>query len=177
MKILYALMRFYSYLFTLFLSVFLTGFGAVAYLSGLHNWKIDTFIWTGEDLSKAMLILGVLGGLSVLMAFFNIFRGLLPVMALIFFGLIVYGFFWQSYRFAEASGQFLRQAEDRHGIADILQEKRKRRAAGRSDDGVVNLGRHQPLGHGPDQVIFRIMSVGLRDGRSAADFKQDQRML
>ena len=102
MKILYALMRFYSYLFTLFLSVFLTGFGAVAYLSGLHNWKIDTFIWTGEDLSKAMLILGVLGGLSVLMAFFNIFRGLLPVMALIFFGLIVYGFFWQSYRFADA---------------------------------------------------------------------------
>ncbi len=102
MKILHALMRFYSYLFTLFLSVFLTGFGAVAYLSGLHNWKIDTFIWTGEDLSKAMLILGVLGGLSVLMAFFNIFRGLLPVMALIFFGLIVYGFFWQSYRFADA---------------------------------------------------------------------------
>ena len=102
MKILHALMRFYSYLFTLFLSVFLTGFGAVAYLSGLHNWKVDTFIWTGEDLSKAMLILGVLGGLSVLMAFFNIFRGLLPVMALIFFGLIVYGFFWQSYRFADA---------------------------------------------------------------------------
>ena len=102
MKILHALMRFYSYLFTLFLSVFLTGFGAVAYLSGLHNWKIDTFIWTGEDLSKAMLILGVLGGLSVLMAVFNIFRGLLPVMALIFFGLIVYGFFWQSYRFADA---------------------------------------------------------------------------
>ena len=102
MKILHALMRFYSYLFTLFLSVFLTGFGAVAYLSGLHNWKLDTFIWTGEDLSKAMLILGVLGGLSVLMAFFNIFRGLLPVMALIFFGLIVYGFFWQSYRFADA---------------------------------------------------------------------------
>lgn len=101
MKILHALMRFYSYLFTLFLSVFLTGFGAVAYLSGLHNWKIDTFIWTGEDLSKAMLILGVLGGLSVLLAFFNIFRGLLPVMALIFFGLIVYGFFWQSYRFAD----------------------------------------------------------------------------
>lgn len=102
MKILHALMRFYSYLFTLFLSVFLTGFGAVAYLSGLHNWKIDTFIWTGEDLSKAMLILGILGGLSVLMAVFNIFRGLLPVMALIFFGLIVYGFFWQSYRFADA---------------------------------------------------------------------------
>ena len=102
MKILHALMRFYSYLFTLFLSVFLTGFGAVAYLSGLHNWKLDTFIWTGEDLSKAMLILGVLGGLSVLLAFFNIVRGLLPVMALIFFGLIVYGFFWQSYRFADA---------------------------------------------------------------------------
>ena len=102
MKILHALMRFYSYLFTLFLSVFLTGFGAVAYLSGLHNWKIDTFIWTGEDLSKAMLLLGILGGLSVILAFFNIFRGLLPVMALAFFGLIVYGFFFQGYRFADA---------------------------------------------------------------------------
>jgi hypothetical protein len=102
MKILHALMRFYSYLFTLFLSVFLTGFGVVAYISGLHNWKIDTFIWTGEDLSKAMLILGVLGGVSVLLAFFNIFKGLLPVMALIFFGLMVYGFFYQGYRFADA---------------------------------------------------------------------------
>ena len=102
MKILHALMRFYSYLFTLFLSVFLTGFGVVAYISGLHNWKLDTFIWTGEDLSKAMLILGILGGLSVLLAFFNIFKGLLPVMALIFFGLMVYGFFYQGYRFADA---------------------------------------------------------------------------
>ena len=102
MKILHALMRFYSYLFTLFLSVFLTGFGVVAYISGLHNWKLDTFIWTGEDLSKAMLILGVLGGVSVLLAFFNIFKALLPVVALIFFGLMVYGFFYQGYRFADA---------------------------------------------------------------------------
>ncbi len=102
MKILHALMRFYSYLFTLFLSVFLTGFGVVAYISGLHNWKLDTFIWTGEDLSKAMLILGILGGSSVLLAFFNIFKGLLPVMALIFFGLMIYGFFYQGYRFADA---------------------------------------------------------------------------
>ena len=57
MKILHVVMRFYSYLYTLFISVFLTGLGVVAYLSGLHNWKVDTFIWTGEDLSKAMFTL------------------------------------------------------------------------------------------------------------------------
>jgi hypothetical protein len=102
MKILHVLMRFYSYLFTLFLSVFLTGMGVVAYISGLHNWKLDTFIWTGEDLSKAMLLLGVLGGISVLLAFIKVFRALLPVMALIFFGLMIYGFFYQGYRFPDA---------------------------------------------------------------------------
>ena len=101
MKILHALMRFYSYLFTLFISLFLAGFGIVAFISDLHNWKIDNFIWSGKDLSSAMLILGLLGGASVLLAFFNIFRALLPVMALIFFGLMIYGFFWSPYKFAD----------------------------------------------------------------------------
>jgi hypothetical protein len=101
MKILHALMRFYSYLFTLFLSAFLFGIGTVAYLSGLHNWKLDTFIWTGQDLSTAMIACGVVGGISVVLAFFNFFRFLLPLVALSFFGLIVYGFFYQGYRFAD----------------------------------------------------------------------------
>lgn len=102
MKILHVLMRFYSYLFTLFLSIFLTGIGTVAYLSDLHNWNVDTFPWKGKDISTAALILGVMGGLSVILAFFDWFRGLIPVMALVFFGLIVYGYLYQSYRFADA---------------------------------------------------------------------------
>jgi hypothetical protein len=98
MKILHALMRFYSYLYTLLISFFLTGFGVVAYISGLHNWKIDTFIWTGQDLSTAMLAIGVTGGVSVLLAFFNVFRYLLPLVTLGFFGLSVWGFIVQGYK-------------------------------------------------------------------------------
>jgi hypothetical protein len=98
MKILHALMRFYSYLFTLFISLFLTGFGVVAFVSDLHNWKIDTFIWTGKELSTAMLALGLLAGISVVLAFFNWFRFLLPLVALAIFGLSVYGFLYQGYR-------------------------------------------------------------------------------
>ncbi|WP_155121201.1 hypothetical protein [Bryobacter aggregatus] len=101
MKILHALMRFYAYLFTLFISLFLGGISLVAFLSGLHNWKLDTFIWTGQDLSIAMLTLAVLGVAAVLLAFFNIFRGLLPLVALAIFGIIIYGFFWNSYKFAD----------------------------------------------------------------------------
>ncbi len=101
MKIIHALMRFYSYLFTLLISVFLGGVGVVAFISDQHNWKIDTFIWTGKDLSIAMLTLGVLGGASVLLAFFGWFRALLPVIALVFFVLMIYGFFWSPYKFAD----------------------------------------------------------------------------
>jgi hypothetical protein len=99
MKILHALMRFYSYLFTLGPAVFLAGMGAVAYISGQHNWKIDTLPWTGEGLSTAFLIFGLLGILSVPLAFFNWFRWLLPLVAFVYAFGIVYAFFWQSYRF------------------------------------------------------------------------------
>jgi len=97
-------MRFYSYLFTLLISVFLTGFGAVAYISGLHNWKIDTFIWTGQELSTAMLAVGITGGISVLLAFFNVFRYLLPLVTLGLFGLSVYGFIVQGYKIEGVEG-------------------------------------------------------------------------
>lgn len=108
MKILHALMRFYSYLYTLFISFFLTGFGTVAYISDLHNWKLDTFIWTGKELSTAMLVVGIIGGLSVVLAFLNWFRFLLPLVTLFLFGMCVYGFILQGYRTDGAeSGQWI----------------------------------------------------------------------
>lgn len=102
MKILHALMRFYSYLFTLLISAFLGGVGMIAFISDQHNWKIDTFVWSGKDLSIALLIFGVMGGAAVLLAFFDVFRGLLPVMALILFGMMIYGFFWGPFKFADS---------------------------------------------------------------------------
>ncbi len=99
MKILHALMRFYSYLFTLGPAVFLTGMGAVAYISGQHNWKIDTLPWTGEALSKAFLVIGGLGLLAVPLAAMNWFRWLMPLVAFLYALGIIYAFFWQSYRF------------------------------------------------------------------------------
>ncbi len=102
MKILHALMRYYSYLFTLGPAGLLTGLGLVAYISGQHSWKIDTLPWSGQDLSTAALILGLMGLISVPLAALNWFRWLLPVMAFAFALLMVYGFFWQNYRFQDA---------------------------------------------------------------------------
>lgn len=99
MKILHALMRFYSYLFTLAPAVFLAGMGAVAYISGQHNWKIDTLPWTGQGLSTAFLVIGGLGLLAVPLAALNWFRFLLPLVAFLYAFGIIYAFFWQSYRF------------------------------------------------------------------------------
>lgn len=102
MKLLHFLMRYYSYAFTLFLSVPLIGFGVVAFVSNLHSWKVDTFPWKDKDLSTAMLVLGLLGVASVGLAVLNWFRWLIPVMAALFFGLIVWGFLLQGYRFKDA---------------------------------------------------------------------------
>jgi hypothetical protein len=101
MKILHAVMRFYSYLFTLGPAAFLTGMGAVAYISGQHNWKIDTLPWTGQDLSTAFLVFGLLGLLAVPLAALNWFRWLMPLVAFVYALGIVYVFFWQNYRFAD----------------------------------------------------------------------------
>lgn len=104
MKILHTAMRFFSYLFTLAVSAFLTGIGTVAFISDLHNWKVDTFVWTGKDLSTALVAFGVLGGVSVLLALFNLFRFLLPLVAAAFFGFGVYGFFIQGYKVEGVEG-------------------------------------------------------------------------
>lgn len=100
MKILHVLMRFYSYLFTLVTAAFLTGLGAVAFISDQHKWKVDSFIFTDKDFSTAMLGIGILAGVSVVLALMNWFRFLLPLVALGIFGMMFYGFFWSTWRYA-----------------------------------------------------------------------------
>jgi hypothetical protein len=100
MKILHVLMRFYSYLFTLVTAAFLTGLGAVAFISNQHKWKVDSFIFTDQDLSVAMLAVGIVSGVAVVLAVMNWFRFLLPVVALAILGGMFYGFFWSTWRYA-----------------------------------------------------------------------------
>jgi hypothetical protein len=102
MKIVHVLMRYFSYAFTAFVCVFLTGIGIVAFGSGLHNWKLTTFLFQGKDLSTAMVAFGLTGLLGVLLAFSGKFRFLHPLVALSIFLLTVYGFFYEGYRFADA---------------------------------------------------------------------------
>ncbi len=102
MKIVHVLMRYFSYAFTLFVSIFLTGIGVVAFASDLHNWKLDTFPFAGKDMSIAMIAVGLLGILGVLLAVTRKFKYLHPFVALFLFGMTVYGFFYEGYRFADA---------------------------------------------------------------------------
>lgn len=102
MKIVHVLMRYFSYAYTAFVCVFLTGLGIVAYGSGLHNWKLTTFLFEGKDLSTAMVAFGLTGLAGILLAFTGKFRFLHPLVALSIFLLTVYGFFYEGYRFADA---------------------------------------------------------------------------
>ena len=99
MKIFRALMRFYSYLFTLVIAAFLTGLGLVAFISDQHKWKVDSFIWTDKELSTTMVSLGLVAGIAVVLAVMNWFRWLLPLVTLVIFGMMFYGFFWGTWRY------------------------------------------------------------------------------
>lgn len=100
MKILHFLLRLYSYLFTLATSVFLAGMGVVAFLSDQHTWRVDAIpSLEGSSLSSFFLALGLFGILAVLLAFFNKFRFLHPLVTLGYLVGFVYCFFWFGYRF------------------------------------------------------------------------------
>lgn len=91
---LHTLMRYYSYLFHLVLSLFVFGVSAVAYLSDKHNMNVTLMPWfTGITLSRVMLALGLVGVVAVFLAFTNKFRQLLPVTSIVAFGLLAWGFF------------------------------------------------------------------------------------
>ena len=95
------LLRLYSYLYHLVLSLFLIGLGIVAYSSGT-TLSLGMLPWEGEKLTQALLALGVIGLVCIFGAITGLFRWLFPLWTLIIFILMVRGFFLGSFSFSGA---------------------------------------------------------------------------
>ena len=95
------LLRLYSYLYHLVLSLFLIGLGIVAYSSGT-TLSLGMLPWEGEKLTQALLALGVIGLVCIFGAITGLFRWLFPIWTLVICILMVRGFFLGSYSFSGA---------------------------------------------------------------------------
>ncbi len=95
------LLRLYSYLYHLVLSLFLLGLGIVAYSSGT-TLSLGMMPWEGEKLTQALLALGVIGLVCLFGAITGLFRWLFPIWTFVIFILMVRGFFLGSFIYSGA---------------------------------------------------------------------------
>lgn len=93
------LLRTFSYLFELILSLFLIGISFVA-LTADKPLKLDMLPWEGMRLNQWVLGLGIIGVLLVFLAALGPLRYLFPLWTLFVFIMMLRGFFLTSYHFA-----------------------------------------------------------------------------
>lgn len=107
MKVLAMLLRFFSYLFSLLLGLFLSGVSLVLMIGGTSNFKFDMLPWfKGPAALYTLLGLGILGIAAAVLAILGKVKPLLVVFTLISFVLLVYGFFISPlYRFYGGADQ------------------------------------------------------------------------
>ncbi len=92
------LLRTYSYLYHLILSVFLIGISYIAISAG-KPLKLDMLPWEGEKLNHWAAGLGVIGLVCVLLAVTGLFRYIFPLWTLFAFVMMLRGFFLTPYNF------------------------------------------------------------------------------
>jgi len=95
------LLRVYAYCFHLILGLLLAGVGTMALTSG-HSLTLGMLPWQGATLTRAALLLGLLGMLCVALAVTGFARWLFPLWALAAVILMLRGFFLSSYTFSGA---------------------------------------------------------------------------
>jgi hypothetical protein len=96
------LLRLFAYLFELTLSLFLIALGIVAWASGPTDLNLGMLPWEGRTLTRTILILGIVGLTSVLLAGSRL-RWIFPLWCLFVLTLTMRGFFLSSYSFAGAN--------------------------------------------------------------------------
>jgi hypothetical protein len=94
--------RVFAYLFGLALSLFLIGLAIVAWASSPNNLTLGMLPWEGAAQGRIILILGIAGLASVLLAGSRL-RWIFPLWSLSVLIMIVRGFFLSSYSFGSAS--------------------------------------------------------------------------
>jgi hypothetical protein len=88
------LLRVFCYLHQTAFSLLLLGLGGLALLAGARNMKLQSLPWEGSQLNDWLIGLGLLGLVSVFLAFTNRFRILLVLWSLFMFGLVVKAVFF-----------------------------------------------------------------------------------
>ncbi len=106
------LLRVYSWLFGLGLSLCALALSLIAIAGGVNNLKVPIFSFEGAPVTWWLLALGVAGLLAVLLSATGVFRWLLPLWMLIAFVLLFRGYFAGPYTFAGSGGFQRRRASD-----------------------------------------------------------------
>ena len=105
MKVISFLVRIYSLLFHLLLSLLMLGLGIVGYSSASSGLKLGMLPWEGSQLLGWLTALGLGGLLLVILAFKGVLRIVYMVWTVVIAYLIVNGYFLTNYRFA-GEGEF-----------------------------------------------------------------------
>lgn len=105
MKVISFLVRIYSLLFHLLLSLLMLGLSIVGYMSASSGLKLGMLPWEGNQLVGWLAGLGLVGLLLVILAFKGVARFVYMVWTLVVAYLLVNGYFLTNYRFA-GEGEF-----------------------------------------------------------------------
>jgi hypothetical protein len=97
-----AILRIYSYIYHLLISIALIGLALVAWLSENPNLKQDLLPWEGKSLVLYMFVLGFIGVVSVILSFLGKLRILFLVWALAVVVMLVRGIMLGGMRFENA---------------------------------------------------------------------------
>lgn len=96
----HALMRSFAYLYFAGVSAFLAGIALVAYLSGFHTLNSGGMTpQTGEDLSRLLLGIGVIGLITIALAVLGKMRWLFSIYAIFITIMMFRWLFLSSYTF------------------------------------------------------------------------------
>jgi hypothetical protein len=87
------LLRVFCYIFHTILSLALLALGGVAVFSGAEHMKLETLPWQGAELNRLLIILGLAGLASVILALMDWFRLLLPLWSIYVLAMLVKGVF------------------------------------------------------------------------------------
>jgi len=94
-----AILRFYSYVFQLLVSLGALGVGLVAAMSENTTFQFEFLPWSPKELQNWLLVLGAIGVATVVLAFKGKMKFLFLAWTLVVTGLVVRGIFFSSYRF------------------------------------------------------------------------------
>jgi hypothetical protein len=102
MKFVRLLLTAFANAYHLMVTGFLGGVGVLAWLSDTTSVKLEFLPWTGEELVKWLIVIGITGFIACALHISGKFPYLLPLTSLALAILLFRGFFWLPFQFDNA---------------------------------------------------------------------------